>query len=103
MIDFFKISSCFAITVGTALKTGLVSPREKHPWDFVAGVPATSPTASDRSSGNQVPQTAEMAVALAGIRHAADSAPGSRNMYSAVLGSQVREPTWPSSHSEKKK
>lgn len=44
-----QISRCFAITVETAWRVGLVSHRGTCPWNFAVDVPGTFPSESDRS------------------------------------------------------
>ena len=100
-------SRCSATTVEPALMAGLESRLGNHPLCFAAGVPVTSPFVNDNNLGTQVRQNAGMVADLAGIHQAADSAPGSCNMYwqgqQTLFANQARASTWPNSHSDNRK
>lgn len=97
-----RISSCFAISVETALVVGLERHQGMlHPSGFVADVPLTNHQfGNDSNSGNW---NAVMAADLADTHLAADSAPGSCNMCleeQKLFGNQAHEPTSLNYHSE---
>lgn len=98
------LSSRFATTVEPALMAGLETRLGNHPLCFAAGVPMTSPIVNDNNLGTQVPQNAGTVAGLAGIHRAADSAPGSCNMYwqgrPTLFANQAHASTLPNSHSD---